>query len=136
METWKAKLQELEDAKKVNVKLSEDLKATTTRAAELTTTVATLQSGKERLEKSVRTKDDQLKTARERISHVSEELEKQKASFQTTLERSKREKKALSQRHEEKIQELLSVQGQVGELVKEVQALKTELIRSKEVSKK
>ena len=42
--TWKAKLQELDDAKAVSTKLSQELKTATSKQAELVTTVATLRS--------------------------------------------------------------------------------------------
>lgn len=133
--TWKAKLKELEDAKAVNKKLSKELKAATGRNAELITHNAALLSNKEQMSREIGLRDGKLEGLGSQLKNLREEISAVQSKHVQELEKEQRAKALTASELRDKVAELLSAQGQITELVSELQSLKTELLRSKEISR-
>ena len=133
--TWKAKLKELDDAKAVSRKLKNELQASSAKNSELVTSNAELNRVQEELRAGVKTRDSRLKAAHGQISDLGKQVEDVRLGWQKSESKVKRELSALKERHGEKIEEITSAQEQIKQLVKEMQQLKMELLRTKEVSR-
>ena len=133
--TWKAKLKELEDAKAVNKKLSNELKSATSRNAELITHNAALMASREDMNRELGLRDGRIEGLSEQLKVVREEIAVAQTAHAQALEKEQRAKALTAGELRDKVAELLSAQGHITELASELQSLKTELLRSKEISR-
>ena len=133
--TWKAKLKELEDAKLANRKLASELKSATGRNAELITHNAALMASREDLNRELGLRDGRIEGLGAQLAQVREEIQAANLAHQAALGKEQRARALTASELRDKVAALLSSQGQVTELVSELQSLKTELLRSKEVSR-
>ena len=133
--TWKAKLKELEDAKAVNKKLSNELKQATGRNAELITHNAALMSGREDMNRELGLREGRIEGLGEQLRSMREEIAVAHATHAQALEKEQRAKALTAGELRDKVAELLSAQGHITEMASELQSLKTELLRSKEISR-
>ena len=133
--TWKAKLKELEDAKNANKKLSNELKNATGRNAELITHNAALMASREELNRELGLRDGRIEGLGAQLSHARDENASAQLQHQDALGKEQRAKALTASELRDKIAANLSCRGQITELISESQSLKTELLRSKEVSR-
>ena len=133
--TWKAKLKELDDAKAVSKKLKKELQAVSAKNSELTTINAALLTTEKELNNDIKVRESRLKAAHEQVAELGKEVEDVRLEWQKSESKVKREHNALKERHAEKIEEIESAQENIKTLVRELQSLKTELLRTKEVGR-
>jgi chromosome segregation ATPase len=133
--TWKAKLKELEDAKNANKKLSNELKNASGRNAELITHNAALMASREELNRELGLRDGRIEGLGSQLATARDDIQTQSLQHQDALGKEQRAKALTASELRDKIAEVLSARGHITELVSEMQSLKTELLRSKEVSR-
>ena len=133
--TWKAKLKELDDAKAVGKKLKKELQAVSAKNSELSTVNAALLDSEKELKNDIKVRESRLKAAHAQVAELGKEVEDVRLEWQKSESKVKREYSALKDRHAEKIEEVESAQENIKTLVKELQSLKTELLRTKEVGR-
>jgi chromosome segregation ATPase len=133
--TWKAKLKELEDAKSATKKLANELKNATGRNAELITHNAALMASREELNRALGLRDGRIEGLGAQLSQARDEIQSNILKHEDALGKEQRAKALTAAELRDKIAENLSARGQITELVSETQALKTELLRSKEMNR-
>ena len=133
--TWKAKLKELDDAKAVSKKLKKELQAVSAKNSELVTVNAGYRTNVEELKTDIKTRDSRLIAAHAQIEDLGKEVEDVRLAWQRSESKVKRDLEALTMRHQEKLDEVNHAHEQVSQLVKELQQLKMELLRTKEVGR-
>jgi chromosome segregation ATPase len=133
--TWKAKLKELDDAKAVSKKLKKELQAVSSKNSEFATLNAALLTTEKELRNDIKTRDSRLAAAHAQVAELGKEVEDVRLEWQKSESKVKREFNALKERHAEKIEEIESAQENIKTLVRELQSLKTELLRTKEVGR-
>ena len=133
--TWKAKLKELEDAKNANKKLSNELKNSSGRNAELITHNAALMASREELNRELGLREGRIEGLGSQLATARDEIATASNNHQNELGKEQRAKALTAAELRDKIAEVLNCRGQITELVSEMQSLKTELLRSKEISR-